>query len=123
MGYLDSFELVSDKSRPFITVRERSITFSKTAIELLHFSAYVHMYIDKKNKIVAFQETENDDDAIAFYRDPKEGRSVFIRISDTKKAQLILNLAETNPTENGLRIYGKHIEEEKLIAFKLSDIG
>ena len=67
MAYLDSFVLVSDRDRPFITLRERSITFSKTAIEKLHFSPYVHMYIDKKARKVAFQEANNDGDAIPFF--------------------------------------------------------
>ena len=41
MSYLDSYELVSDRERPFITLRDRSITFSKSAIEMLNFTPYV----------------------------------------------------------------------------------
>ena len=78
MAYLDSFILVSDKDKPFITLRERSITFSKSAIEKLHYTPYVHMYINQKARKAAFQECEKDDDAIPFFKEPKEGRPVFV---------------------------------------------
>lgn len=120
MAYLDSFVLVSDKDRPFLTLRERSITFSKTAIEKLNYAPYVHMYLDKKGCKAAFQEAENDDDAIPFYREPKEGRPVLVRISDKKKTKMMLDLAGVEGSEKGIRFYGEFIEEEKLIGFDLS---
>ena len=120
MAYLDSFELVSDRDRPFITLRDRSITFSKSAIELLNYSPYVHMYIDRKARKVAFQETENDGDAIPFFKEPKEGRPVFVRISDKKKTKMMLDLAGVEGSEKGIRFYGEFIENEKLIGFDLS---
>lgn len=120
MAYLDSFELVSDREKPFITLRDRSITFSKSAIEQLNYSPYVHMYIDKKAKKAAFQEAENDEDAVPFYKEPKEGRPVFVRISDKKKTRMLLDLAGVEGSEKGIRFYGEFIEEEKLIGFDLS---
>lgn len=120
MAYLDSFELVSDRDRPFITLRDRSITFSKSAIELLDYSPYVHMYIDRKARKVAFQEAENDGDAIPFFKEPKEGRPVFVRISDKKKTKMMLDLAGVEGSEKGIRFYGEFIENEKLIGFDLS---
>lgn len=120
MAYLDSFELVSDRDRPFITLRDRSITFSKSAIELLNYSPYVHMYIDRKARKVAFQEAENDGDAIPFFKEPKEGRPVFVRISDKKKTKMMLDLAGVEGSEKGIRFYGEFIENEKLIGFDLS---
>ena len=120
MAYLDSFELVSDRDRPFITLRDRSITFSKSAIELLNYSPYVHMYIDRKARKVAFQEAENDGDAIAFFKEPKDGRPVFVRISDKKKTKMMLDLAGVEGSEKGIRFYGEFIENEKLIGFDLS---
>lgn len=120
MAYLDSFVLVSDRDRPFITLRERSITFSKSAIEKLHFSPYVHMYIDQKGRKVAFQESENDEDAIAFYKEPKEGRPVLVRISDKKKTKMMLDVAGVEGSEKGIRFYGELIEDEKAIGFDLA---
>ncbi|MDO4939445.1 MAG: hypothetical protein Q4E54_05720 [Lachnospiraceae bacterium] len=120
MAYLDTFELISDKKKPYITVRERSITFSKTAIELLKYTPYVHMYIDKKGKKVAFQATEYDENTIAFYNEPKEGRPVYVRISDKNKAKLLLDLAGEKGTEKGIRFYGEYIADENVIGFDLS---
>lgn len=120
MSYLDSFVLVSDRDKPFITLRDRSVTFSKSAIEKLNYSPYVHMYIDKKAKKVAFQEAENDEDAIAFYKEPKEGRPVLVRISDKKKTKMMLDIAGVEGSEKGIRFYGDYIEDEKVIGFDLS---
>ena len=120
MAYLDSFVLVSDRDRPFITLRERSITFSKSAIEKLHFSPYVHMFIDRNGQKVAFQEAENDEDAIAFYKEPKEGRPVLVRISDKQKTKMMLDIAGVEGSEKGIRFYGDYIEDEKVIGFDLS---
>ena len=121
MAYLDSFILVSDRDKPFITLRDRSITFSKSAIEKLNYSPYIHMYIDRKAKKVAFQECERDEDAIPFYKAPKEGRPVFVRISDKKKTKMMLDLAGVEGSEKGIRFYGEVIEEEKVIGFDLSE--
>ena len=121
MSYLDSFILVSDRDKPFITLRERSITFSKTAIENLHFSPYVLMYIDQKGRKVAFQESENDEDAIPFYKEPKAGRPVLVRISDKKKTKMILDIAGVEGSEKGIRFYGEYVEAEKVIGFDLAE--
>ena len=121
MGYLDAFELVGEKERPFITVRERSITFSKTAIECLNFTPYVHMFIDRVGKRVAFQESGDDENAVSFYKDPKQGRPVLVRISDVKKVRMLLELAGTEATEKGYRFYGEFVPDEKLIGFDLSN--
>ena len=120
MAYLDSFVLVSDKEQPFITLRDRSITFSKSAIEKLNFTAYVHMFIDEAAKKVAFQESQKDEDAILFYKQPKKGRPVFVRISDKKKTQMMLDLAGVEASEKGVRFYGEVVAEERLIGFDLS---
>ena len=87
MSYLDSFVLVSDRDKPFITLRDRSVTFSKSAIEKLNYSPYVHMYIDKKAKKVAFQEAENDEDAIAFYKEHTPLVSKEIKPANPKRNQ------------------------------------
>ena len=120
MAYLDTFELISDKNKPYITVRERSITFSKSAIDLLKYTAYVHMYIDRKGKKAAFKATDCDENAIAFYKKPKEGYPVFVRISDISKTKLLLDLAGEKGSEKGIRFYGEYIADENLIGFDLS---
>lgn len=121
MAFLDSFELVNDRERPFITLRERSITFSKSAIELLQFSPFVYMYIDREGRRVAFQETLEDDAAIPFYREPKAGRPVLVRIADKKKTKILLDLAGVEGSEKGIRFYGEFMEKDRLICFDLSN--
>ena len=56
MGLLDGFTLYDDSDiRFYITLRDKSITFSKTIIDVLRRPAFVHMYIDKDGKRLAFQ--------------------------------------------------------------------
>lgn len=120
MSYLDAYNLVSDNSRPFITVRNRSITFSKSAIEKLDFCPYVHMFVNEHTQRVAFQSAAEDKDAIPFYKEPKPGRSVLVRISDKKKADMILHIAKTSANDKGVRFYGICVPEERLIDFDLA---
>ena len=120
MPIIDAFELVTNgRDRPFITLRNRSITFSKTAIEALNNSAYVHMYLDKKGRRVAFTPCDNDEAAVPFYQAPKEGRSVLVRISDKEKAVMVMELARIQDCGNGLRFYGQWIPEESILLFDL----
>lgn len=122
MAFLDTFELVENMARPYITLRDRSITFSKTAIEMLEYTPFIHMYIDRPGKRVAFKVTEYDEDAIPFYKEPKKGRPVFVRISDKNKTKMILDLMDEQGSEKGIRIYGTYYAEEKIIGFDLSNI-
>ena len=69
---------------------------------------------------MAFQECGWDEDAIPFYREPKEGRPVFVRISDKKKTEMLLTLAKEKGSEKGIRVHGELVAEEKLIDFDLS---
>ena len=122
MPVIDEFELVgNDKERPFITLRNRSITFSKTGIEYLKFTPYVHMYLDRKGRRVAFTKSENDSAAIQFFQPPKEGRSVLVRISDKEKANMVMKIAQIQDCGKGIRYYGEWIPDEELLVFDLKD--
>ena len=69
MALPEGLKLVNDPvERPFITLRNLYITFSKQAVKMLEFSPYVHMFVDDRKKIAAFQVSENDAAAIPFYR-------------------------------------------------------
>lgn len=124
MSMIDGFELVSSgRSKPFITLRDASITFSKMAIESLDYAEFVHMYIDKKSRRVAFQASEDDEDSFIFYREPKPGRSMLVRLTTKGVASRVKELAGIESCENGLRYYGEYVEEEKLLIFDMKKKG
>ena len=89
---------------------------------MLDFTPYIHMYIDKKGRKVAFQKSEFDADTISFYKKAKTDSHVFVRISDKAKAELLWELIGKKGSEKGIRIYGDFIKNENLIGFDLSSI-
>ena len=122
MGEMDAFVKVSrskSSERPFITLRDRSITFSKSAIEYLGYSEYIDMYIDKKGKRAAFKACKKYDGAFPFYKPPKEGRPVLVRISDKKMTKMLLDLAMVEDPGKGMRFYGHYNEEESLLVIDM----
>ena len=121
MSILKAFELVdSGRAKPFITLRESSITFSKGAVQFLNYPEYVHMYIDHKGRRVAFKACEDDDAAFVFYRKPKEGRSMLVRISGKGYANKVIDLAGVEVGKKGLRYYGQFVEDEGILVFDMS---
>ena len=79
------------------------------------------MYIDEKGKRAAFKACEKYDGALPFYKPPKEGRPVLVRISDKKKTELLLNLAMVDDPGKGMRFYGRYNEEESLLIINMED--
>lgn len=123
MAIIDGFKMVEEKrvnkDMPYITLRNRSINFSKKAIEDLNYAKYVHMYVDEKGKRVAFVPCADEDNAIAFYRKPKEGRQLLVRLSDVKKAKMLMNLAGIDDCGKGLRFYGEFYKEEMTLVISM----
>ena len=120
MAVLDAFSLYTDSCKKlYIMVRDKSITFSKTTVDILGRPAYVHMYFDKAGKQVAFQACEKDAAAIPFYKEPKEGRPVFVRMTDKKKAELLMEIANERANAAGNKYYGKYYDSEKVVIVHL----
>ncbi len=120
MAIIDSFELINDgRKRPFITLRDRSITFSKSAIEAMKYPEFVHMFVDKKSRRVAFVPCGNDEAAIPFYKEPKEGMSILVRISGRKRALILMEIAQINNCSKGLRFYGEYVADENTLVIDM----
>lgn len=115
--------LINDSlGKPFITLRDRSITFSKQAIEELQYAEYVHMFISKDDKIVVFQKCDQDEAAIPFYKEPKDGQQLLVRLTGKKNPARIMELAGIKTCNNGIRLYGEYLEEDIAILFNLNDV-
>ncbi len=116
MGYLDTYRKITGDETPYITVRDRTITFSKTAVNALENSPFVCMYVDENRGRAAFQGCGNENGAIPFFR---EGRPAMVRIANKAKAKVILDMAGVESPGKGVKFYGIVIEDERLIDFVL----
>ena len=119
MAFVDNMEQYSDKEKPFITLRDTTITFSKQAIELLEYSPYVHMYTDKKRHIAAFVPCEQDSKAIGFFKKPKAGKQVLVRVSGKERIKTLMEVAGITECGKGVRFYGYFIDEEKTLVINM----
>ena len=124
MSVLEGFELYqAGSAKPFITLRDGSVTFSKQAVECMEYAEYVHVYLDRGGRRFAVQASENDDAAFVFYQKPKDGRSMLVRLSDRRFADQIKELAGIERCEKGLRYYGSYAEDEHILIFDMSVPG
>ena len=120
MESFDNFEIFMDKKDiPFITVRPTTITFSIVSIELLEYSKFVHMYIDRVNKKVAFKTCDEDSAAIRFYNQTGNEKQWLVRISGKDKINTLMQLAGITDCGKGIRFYGYYDEANKALIFNL----
>ena len=116
--------LVEDAvERPFLTLRNLYITFSKLTLEQLGYAAFVHMFIDQEKKQVFIQACEKDKAAIPFYKEPEEGKQLLVRITGKKNSQRLMELAGVMDCGKGIRFYGDFLPEDNAIVFDMTSSG
>ena len=112
----------SGNSKPFITLRERFITFSKTAIEQLEYAPLINMFVMEKEQKVYFQvcNDPHDEDALKFYKE-RPGKQLLVRVSSKGACNLLIKIARIEKCgENGVRFYGEYLPEDHAIEIDLS---
>lgn len=121
MALPDGLILVNDAvERPFITLRNLYITFSKLAIEQLGCAEYVHMFIDADKNIVVFQACDQDDAAIPFYKKPEAGKQLLVRLTGKRNSARLMELAGIDDCGKGIRFYGDYYPDDRAILFDMS---
>lgn len=122
MNSNDDFILFLDKQcDPFITLRPTTITFSSIAVALLDNAPYVHMYVDEKNKRIAFKTCENEKGAIQFYVKKDDSKQTLVRIAGKAKIETIMRLASIEDCSNGIRFYGYYDNTFDGLIFNLNE--
>ena len=123
MAFVDKMERYKEKERPFLTLRDSSITFSMLAVELLDFSPYINMYLDRKKHIIAFVpcDSEKNEYAIPFYKEPKEGKQRLVRLSGKDRVKTLMEVADITNCGKGMRFYGYYIEDEKTLVIDMAN--
>lgn len=126
MALIDEMELVTEKTGTeenlFITVRDRSITFSKQAVAAMGYPSFVHMYIERKKKRAAFTACDEDEAAIPFYKEPKKGRPLLVRIFGQQRIGLIAEISGIAPSSKGIRFSCRYIRDEATLIVDLSKV-
>ena len=120
MAFIDGMDQYTDKEKPFLTLRESTITFSKLAVEMLEFSPYVHMYTDQKRRIAAFVPCEKDSSAIPFFKGRAEGKQLLVRVSGRERIKALMDIAGIENCGKGVRFYGYFIEDEKTLVIEMT---
>lgn len=119
MAFVDNMNPYSDKDRPFLTLRDTTITFSKRAVEMLEFSPFVHMYTDKERHLAAFVPCQKDASSIPFFKD-REGKQLLVRVSGKDRIRALMDTAGIADCGKGMRFYGYFIEEEKTLVIDMT---
>ena len=120
MDGFDNFTMYIEKqNEPFITLRPTTITFSIVAIELLNYSEFVHMFVDEKNKKVAFKACPKEKGAIQFYAKRDESKQILVRLAGKEKINLLMRLASIEDCGKGIRYYGYYDQNNEALIFDM----
>lgn len=133
MAIIDKMELFIEPDSPvrqngnthalFITLYKHYFTFSTAASQALKEPEYLHMYVDRKNKKVAFKPCTQDNAAITFCVKTPTGlrrASIFSR----SKVSLLREMAGLQNSEDnkGIRFPAEYIEKEETLLVDLSNL-
>ena len=115
------FNLLTSDS-PFLTLSDKLLSFSKSAIEMLDYAPYVHFSINKGKKEVLVEPCEQDRFAIAFVKEVPKGRQIMVRWANRDLLDPIRELIPESRGPEPIRIWGEFYPEHKAIKFDLTDI-
>lgn len=117
-GNFKPFTLTSGPST--MTVSKSGVSFSRTSVIKLNKTRYARLLIDYKDKMVAVQEAEKDDEnAVPFYN-PKR-KIITARWNYVDLINSIANLMDWNIKKHTYRINGEYIEAQKALVFDLKE--
>ena len=77
------------------------------------------MYFSEEKKVIAFIPCNKDKSAIPFFKEPKKGRSILVRIFGNDKVSIVSKISGLNFSKIGIKFAGKVIPGEKTIVFDL----
>jgi len=121
--FREGFQMLrSSSDSPFLTLSDKLLSFSKSAIEMLDYAPYVHFSINKEKKEVLVEPCEQDRFAIAFVKEVPKGRQIMVRWANRDLLDPIRELIPESRGPEPIRIWGEFYPEHKAIKFDLTDI-
>ena len=123
MGRLDSFKprkLIAGS--PFISVTRNGISLNKSAVARLDFAEYVRILVDEEARELAIQICdENDPDKESFVKPEKKEETQYVRWNNREFTKQLLNWAPNlELKDNGFKVPGEYLSEEKAFLFVFS---
>lgn len=108
--------------QPFITLSDKLLTFSKSSIEMLDYSPYVHISINKGKKELLVEACEQDRFSVTFVKEVPKGRQIMVRWANRDLLDPIRELVGVPKNAEPVRIWGEFFPEHRAIKFDLTDI-
>ena len=119
----EGFQLIRLSSdQPFITLSDKLLTFSKSSIEMLDYSPYVHISINKEKKELLVEACEQDRFSVTFVKEVPKGRQIMVRWANRDLLDPIRELVGVPKNAEPVRIWGEFFPEHRAIKFDLTDI-
>lgn len=123
MGILDSFKprkLVVGS--PYISITENGVSLNKSTIDRLEYAEYVKILIDEDNRRLAIQVCDSDDpDKTSFVNATKKKDAQYVRWNNREFIKQLLAWAPNEDLkENGFKVPGEYLSEEKAFLFVFS---
>lgn len=112
------FTLTSGPST--MTVSKSGVSFSQKSVIKLHKTRYARLLIDYKDKMVAVQEVEKDDENAAPFYNPKR-KIITARWNYVDLVNSLANLMNWDTKKYTYRMDGKYIAEKKALVFDLKE--
>ena len=97
---LDNFTLITETTRPFITLRDRSISFSRQALDEMGNPEHILTYVKETDKLAAFKAGKTGSNL-----NPVNGK--LIRLCDVRICKRLMKLAGITDCGKGIRFYGE----------------
>lgn len=123
MGVLDLFKprkLVVGS--PYLSVTANGVSLNKSAIDRLEYAEFVKILIDEEGKRLAIQISDSDDqDKVPFVNPDKKKEAQYVRWNNREFTKQLLNWAPNlELKENGFKVPGEYLLEEKAFLFVFS---
>ena len=119
----EGFQLIRLSSdQPFITLSDKLLTFSKSSIEMLDYSPYVHISVNKGKKELLVEACKQDRFSVSFVKEVPKGRQIMVRWANRDLLDPIRELVGVQKNTEPVRIWGEFFPEHKAIKFDLTDI-
>lgn len=97
---LDDFTLITETTRPFITLRDKNISFSKQALDEMGNPEHILTYVQETDKLAAFKAGKTGSNLT-----PVDGK--LIRLCDVRISKRLMKLAGVTDCGKGIRFYGE----------------
>ena len=111
----EGFQLIRLSSdQPFITLSDKLLTFSKSSIEMLDYSPYVHISINKGKKELLVEACEQDRFSVTFVKEVPKGRQIMVRWANRDLLDPIRELVGVPKNAEPVRIWGEFCPESPL---------